>query len=224
MGFSGHTILFSGGKEKKALKVCQPRAFSSLMKMVRMHHFQITVQEYYCRGKQNLFPDLYKCPNPCCRFEGRLRRHGFYTRNVLTLDATFIIVIQRYYCPVCKKTVSLLPTFVVPHFQYSLTCIFFALYQVVVKHLTLDHIASCINQRSGRFELSHQHISFYCRRLVNNRPLIVGFLGSKGVVFACSNDSGLWPQPFIQETCKLNLESFSLSYFNLQARHFLSKA
>lgn len=87
------------------------------------------------------------------------RKHGFYTRFALTLTATYLIFIQRYYCPSCKRTVSLLPSFLAPSFQYTLACIFFSFYLIAVRLLTLESIASKINPSSGRTEMSHQHIS-----------------------------------------------------------------
>jgi hypothetical protein len=128
--------------------------------MVKPHCFNQSVQEYYARGKDNLFPDLFGCPNPHCHYQGRLRRHGFYQRNVLSWQFSAVIFIQRYFCPVCHHTVSLLPSFLAPRFQYSLACIFFTLFRVCVNHLPLARIAQLINTLSGRNELSHQQIVF----------------------------------------------------------------
>lgn len=225
MTLCSHDILILGGKKKRRRSkvFTSPRVFSSQLKMVKIHHFQITVQEYHLRGKENLFPDLHGCPNPCCRYEERLRRHGFYNRNALTLMATYVVVIQRYYCPACKKTVSLLPSFLAPRFQYSLAYIFFVLYQMAVKHLTFVRIAEKINLISGRSEMSHQHVCFYRKRLLKNRPLIIGFFGSRGVVFVETEDV-FWPRAFVREVCwRFGLQPFSLEYFSFQARHFMSK-
>ncbi|MDK2894345.1 MAG: hypothetical protein PWQ98_471 [Moorella sp. (in: firmicutes)] len=201
-----------------------PCVFFSQLKMVKLHHFHITVQEYHRRGKENLFPELYGCPNPCCCYEGRLRRHGFFYRNALTLTASYVIVIQRYYCPACKKTVSLLPSFLAPRFQYSLACIFYVLYQRLVNHLPMAHIALKVNMTSNRAEMAYQHVCFYCNRLLENRPLITGFWGSEGVVLAAS-DPASWARAFITTlSSSYHLEPFSLLYFAFQARHFLSKS
>jgi len=164
---------------------------------------------------------LYGCPNPCCHYEGRLRRHGFYTRNALTLLTTYVIVIQRYYCPACKKTISLLPSFLAPRFQYSLACIFFALYQRTVRRFTFARVAEQINFHSGRSEMSSQHVRFYLYRLLANRPLLTGFLGLKGVVVA-QPDPLSWSKAFIT-TISWQFELFSVEYFAFQARHFLAK-
>jgi transposase-like protein len=173
-----------GAKKKRRRPIIRSQHVFSSPMMVKLHHFGITVKEYYHRGKENIFPDLYGCPHPCCSFEGRLRRHGFYTRNALTLLATYLIVIQRYYCPSCKKTVSLLPSFLAPRFQYSLSCIFFALYQLSVRRIQLHRIAEVINDRAHRQELSHQQLSFYRKRICDNQPLITAFLGQQGLFLA----------------------------------------
>jgi len=137
--------------------------------------------------------------------------------------STYAIFILRYYCPACKKTVSLLPTFLAPRFQYSLACIFFALYQLAAHHFTFTRIAEMINYYSGRKEMSHQNIFFYRKRLLSNRPLIVGFFGSKGVVFNEAGDT-YWLRAFMAGVQREpSLWQFSLEYFNFQARHFMSK-
>ena len=91
-----HGILDWRKKKRRRTHGLTNRVFSSLSKMVQYHHFHINMREYSARGKQNLFPDLYGCPNPSCPYEGRLRHHGFYERHLLSLLGTYLIVIQRY--------------------------------------------------------------------------------------------------------------------------------
>lgn len=148
-------------------------------------------------------------PHPCCSFQGRLRRHGFYTRNALTLLATYLIVIQRYYCPSCKKTVSLLPSFLAPRFQYSLSCIFFALFQFSVRRIQLHRIAEVINDRAHRQELSHQQVSFYRKRIYDNQPLITAFLGQQGL-FLADLDPSSWLEAWSMHVFR-QLERYSIS-------------
>jgi len=187
--------------------------------MVKMHHFRITVQEYHARGRENLFPDLYGCPNSCCHFEGRLRRHGFYERNVLTLLAVYVIFIQRYYCPACKRTVSLLPTFLAPRFQYSLSCLFFVLFQTVVRRISFVRTAEKVNVHSRRCEMSHQHITFYRKRIVENRPVIFGFLGSMEIVIQAEQP---WLEAFCRIVYRWGIQDFNLRYFDFIAKSFVN--
>lgn len=192
--------------------------------MVKAHHFQISMHEYINQGRGNLFPDLYGCPNPLCHFEGRLRRHGFYSRNVLSLTGTFIIFIQRYYCPYCKRTTSLLPSFLVSRFQYSLSCIIFAFFQLAVRLQSFAAIAEKINLSSRRSEMNYQHISFYRKRLLQNRSMITGFFGSKGVVIN-EPQPPLWVRDFVYEVCRhTGLTEFNVTHFCFQGRHFMSRA
>lgn len=61
------------------------------------------------------------CPH-CGQSQQGLHRHGHYFRKVFTLEKEWNIPIFRFYCPnpQCKKTVSLIPTFVKKHQQVAL--------------------------------------------------------------------------------------------------------
>ena len=67
-----------------------PPSSSLTLKMVETHDFHQSIKEYSAQGKQNLFPVLYGCPNPCCVYEGMLHRHAFYNRNALALTGTLL--------------------------------------------------------------------------------------------------------------------------------------
>jgi hypothetical protein len=189
--------------------------------MVKPYCFNQSVQEYYARGKDNLFPNLFGCPNPHCPYQGRLRRHGFYQRNVLACQSTLVIFIQRYFCPVCHHTVSLLPSFMIPRFQYSLGCIFFTLFRACVDHLPLAQIARLINEFSGRDELSHQQIVFFKKRFSKNLPLILGFFGSRDIVFAQSDFEEMRSAIIRRIFQNRYLHFFNLEFAAFQAVHFL---
>lgn len=207
-----------GGKEKKTHMVDKPRLLF-LSKMVQYYHFHnINMQDYSARGKDNLFPDLYGCPNPSCPNEGRLRHHGFYERHLLSLLSTYIIIIQRYYCPRCKFTVSLLPSFMVERFQYSLSCIIYVIYLRLICCWTLGSIVSFLNTR-GRSEFSLQHVIFYLGRLNENFILVRGLLGSWEMVAGSQPDKAfvyLVLRPSILR--RLNVDFFALNAMSFMAK------
>ena len=213
-----HGILDWRKKKRRRTHGLTNRVFSSLSKMVQYHHFHINMREYSARGKRNLFPDLYGCPNPSCPYEGRLRHHGFYERHLLSLLATYLIVIQRYYCPRCKFTVSLLPSFIVERFQYSLSCIFYVIYLRFIRCWTLGHIAAFLNAR-GRSEFSLQHVIFYLGRLSDNFSLVRELLGSWEMSAGSQPDKAfvyLLLQPSILR--RLNIDFFALNAMSFMAK------
>lgn len=56
----------------------------------------------------------------CCEDCGRLlHKHGRYWRTVAAKKEVFVIPIYRCYCPTCKKTISLLPEFLIPWARYT---------------------------------------------------------------------------------------------------------
>lgn len=94
--------------------------------MMYYHNFLVDVSRYAELGKDNEFPELDCCP--MCRARNRLLRHGFYERNAIETESEiYRITICRLICPNCRKTVSILPTFLLPYFQHTLDFIIFTL-------------------------------------------------------------------------------------------------
>jgi hypothetical protein len=85
------------------------------------HHFPEDLPRYAALGKANEFPNLDCCP--ICRAKNRLLRHGFYERNAIEHHESYRIPICRLRCPDCGKTVSILPTFLLPYFQHTMAFI-----------------------------------------------------------------------------------------------------
>ena len=56
----------------------------------------------------------------CCEDCGRLlHKHGRYWREVVSKHEIIRIPIYRRYCPTCRKTISLLPEFLIPWARYT---------------------------------------------------------------------------------------------------------
>ena len=58
------------------------------------------------------------CP---CGNIGNLKIHGYYRRSIKTHEGKITLNICRVKCPYCSKTHALLPSFIVPYSQISLT-------------------------------------------------------------------------------------------------------
>jgi hypothetical protein len=64
-------------------------------------------------------PDL--CPQ--CQARCPLIAHGFYSRTLVDVAFDGRIPVRRYLCRFCKRTVSLLPDFVLPYLRFGLSLI-----------------------------------------------------------------------------------------------------
>jgi len=82
-----------------------------------LHDFQVSQGEYLKLSRNNRFPVLESCPN--CNAVKVLHRHGFYIRNLVDNEGVKKLYVIRYFCTCCKQTISILPTFLHPRFQYT---------------------------------------------------------------------------------------------------------
>jgi hypothetical protein len=75
-----------------------------------LHRFAGSIQGY---SEELSDPSRYR-PDHCpqCEDHRPLRAHGFYTRTLVDIAFDATIRVRRYLCCSCKRTVSLLPEFV----------------------------------------------------------------------------------------------------------------
>jgi len=122
-----------------------------------LHPFAGSVQQY---AEQLTNPDSHRpghCPQ--CQNKHPLTAHGFYTRTLI--DATFdgVIRVRRYLCQACRRTVSLLPEFVLPYLRSSLTVIALFLIARLLGGQTLHNAAA-----SAPPPVPYQRGQFWIRR------------------------------------------------------------
>lgn len=113
----------------------------------------------------------FSVPDKCsiCGSRGTLIKHGYYYRNILDNGSESSIRIPRFYCKHCRHTLSLLPAFCVPHFQYSARFILTALKAV---------FTGSIRKYADKFKALFR---FYKRRFIKNLQLIEMFLRDAGI-------------------------------------------
>lgn len=128
--------------------------------MQYIHDFNISVSKYAENGKLNNFPTFSSCL--VCKAVGCLREHGFYERNTVLGSKAYRIVIRRYVCCDCGRTVSVLPNFLLPFFQYSLFSIVSCLTEI-------------LKEKKEQIPFYRQLSSFYSRRFIRNLGIIVSF-------------------------------------------------
>lgn len=89
--------------------------------MQMLHPFVGSVDQY---TEQLADPDCHR-PSACpqCQARHPLTAHGFYTRTLIDVAFDGIIRVRRYLCQECKRTVSLLPQFVLPYLRAGIAVI-----------------------------------------------------------------------------------------------------
>ena len=122
-----------------------------------LHPFAGSLQQYTERLAD---PDCYRpghCPQ--CHAKQPLTAHGFYTRTLV--DAAFdgVIRVRRYLCQACRRTVSLLPEFVLPYLRSSLMVIAMFLIARLLRGQTIEAAA-----RSAPPPMPYQRGQFWIRR------------------------------------------------------------
>jgi hypothetical protein len=176
------------------------------------------IPEYVKLGKTNLYRP-YHCKN--CGYNGKLHYHGTYPRNVITLLGYHIIYIPRYICPKCGKTCSILPSFVIPYYQYSFSFIFFCLYLIYIFNFSYDNFVDVVSTFNPDSSFSKSNIYFYVRRITAISPIVNLFFTNFDVLYFDMDKTD--PRSVLIKI-DLFLEKrghFNHSYFKLMKIHFM---
>jgi hypothetical protein len=121
---------------------------------------------YQEQGKSYDFPDMSNKKCTQCK-KGELRKHGFYSRMLVTIGFEGSILIRRYYCRACKKTVSTLPSFCHPKRTYSTLIIYGLLSEFYVMMKSVS-VAVVDYLKKAAVDCSRQLLLHYRKRIEGN--------------------------------------------------------
>jgi hypothetical protein len=122
--------------------------------MQTLHPFHGSILEYFHEVSD---PNRYRLDHcPFCHAQDPLRAHGFYFRTLVDVSYDGTIPVRRYLCLLCKRTVSLLPEFVLPYLRFSIRVIGLFLVARLLDKRTLKEVAGMALQphmpyQSGQF-------------------------------------------------------------------------
>lgn len=128
----------------------------------------VSPAEYVRQGVNFKFPVPDACLNPECLMPIPPKKHGFYERNCLDAIYRGQVLIRRYYCPFCGKTVSYLPSFCLPYYQYSLAVIYMIIVNHIESGMSYASIIRNLRKHNPNLHLSLQHVEFYILRFLMN--------------------------------------------------------
>ena len=155
---------------------------------------------YQLQGKSFPFPDLTSALCPNCR-AGTLEKHGFYKRYLIEPCFEGEIIIRRFCCHSCYRTVSLLPSFCHPKRSYSLLAVFGVLFEFYTKTNAVCLAIKGFMSASG-VRVSRQLLLHYRRRIEKNID---------GLIAAAFAIHPLRPPPAAKASAKEKVRQFLLS-------------
>jgi len=160
-------------------------------------------QDYTQRFREVEWPILKACP--ICGAHAKLLGHGWYRRNALpTRETELVVMIHRLLCPACRKTVSLLPSFLLPFFQYTT--------RFVVKSLL------------GKAKSYRELLRFHWRRFLETANGILAFLRDRGVRDRLPEDRKERAMKLLGSIENSGLEMFSMLFHKTNQRGFMANS
>jgi hypothetical protein len=103
-----------------------------------------------------------QCPQ--CESKQPLVCHGFYARTVEDQAEAFVIRVRRYFCVGCRRTVSLLPEFVLPFLRFTIRTMALFLKARLLEERTLKAAAEAAQQPRMPYQRGQQWLDRFRRQ------------------------------------------------------------
>lgn len=104
------------------------------------------------------------CSCAMCGTKKHLRAHGFYQRWVSSPDFDGMIRVRRYLCLACRRTLSLLPEFVLPYIHSTITVLGLFLRARLLDGKTLKESAAAAGDSGMPYQRGQQWVRRFCRQ------------------------------------------------------------
>lgn len=187
--------------------------------MISIARLSKNITEYISLGKEIFYPIPYGCKH--CGYEGRLHRHGFYSRNVISQYGIYRVFILRIKCPSCHKTYSILPSFLIPYYQYTFDLIFLCLYYVYVSKLSYSKVVNIFQAFNPQFNVST--IYGFKKRMKKVSAVTNSFFAHFDELYYAMDDKN--PPAILKkiEYFKEKKGDFNYRYFHKMTTYFFAK-
>ncbi len=178
----------------------------------------------FSKKNSKSFPDApERCPFKDCTMPVKLQKHGYYSRFFISKSFLGRIYIRRYICPVCGKTVSMLPMFCIPRFQYSANDIIKTLRGFYHSGSSLKQF---IEQLKADFPaLERRHINYYRRRITENRKFIqygLNLISPEFISAGSIPENQNWVKTFLDKVHSLHNHVFIVNFARITGKSFMT--
>jgi predicted RNA-binding Zn-ribbon protein involved in translation (DUF1610 family) len=189
--------------------------------MIITNYFK-NITEYLKLGKEIYISPIYGCKS--CGYEGMLHRHGYYSRNVITKHYIKRINILRVKCPSCGKTHAILPSFLIPYYQYSLECIFECIYMSFAFKNSYSQIVDCFRALNPSLFLNSSNISSFRKRMTENKAITNSFFANFDDLYHDMNNPSISSILDKIKNFPKDILDFNFFFSKIMPRYFFSKS
>jgi hypothetical protein len=145
--------------------------------MQMLYPFSGSIQQYdECVAGSR---DSERCrPSSCplCRSREAMIAHGFYSRTVVDMDLECSIRVRRYLCGECRRTVSLLPEFVLPYMRFTIGVIGSFLKARLSEGQTLKAAAGIVDQTEMPYQRGQDWVRRFRRQAESVSAALAGLV------------------------------------------------
>lgn len=178
----------------------------------------------FSKKDSKMFPDApERCPFKDCSIPVRLKKHGYYSRFFISRTFYGIIYIRRYICPICGRTVSMLPMFCLQRFQYSGIEIINILYEFYQDEISVRKLIERIKPDLPSME--RRHINYYRKRIIQNRQLIqygLNLISPKFILAGAIPENQKWIKTFLERVHNLQPHVFIVDFSKATGKSFMT--
>jgi hypothetical protein len=107
------------------------------------------------------------CSCAMCGTRKKLRAHGFYWRSAGDSGFDGRIRIRRYLCLACRRTISLLPEFLLPYVRSTITVLGLFLRARLLDGKTLKDSAAAAGDSRMPYQRGQQWVRRFCRQAIS---------------------------------------------------------
>lgn len=182
-----------------------------------------SAQDFSTKNSE-VFPSAPKrCPFKDCYMPVVLKKHGYYSRFFISKTFYGVIYIRRYICPICGRTVSMLPMFCIQRFQYSSIDILNILYEFYQGEISLNKLIEKL--KPDLPDIDRRHINYYRKRIVNNRQLIqyaLNLMSPEFIFTGTIPENQKWVKAFLDKVYILHPHVFLVDFSKTTGKSFLT--
>jgi len=143
-----------------------------------LYPFEGSIQQYNEKCKDS--HDHRPCSCTLCGAKGPLRAHGFYWRTASDGAFDGLIRVRRYLCLACRRTISLLPEFLLPYMRFAITVMALFLKSRLLDHKTLKESAAAAGYNPMPYQRGQQWVRRFCNQAAALAAALVALTRPQG--------------------------------------------